>query len=98
VHRTHLPQDATVRATDPQAIPDAKILLPANVMYSNDAYEAAEGADIIMLLTEWDEYVSLDLAKLKSAMNNSPVFIDTRNQYSADSLVEAGFKYIGIGR
>lgn len=91
-------QDATVRATDPQAIPDAKILLPANVMYSNDAYEAAEGADIIMLLTEWDEYVSLDLAKLKSAMNNSPVFIDTRNQYSADSLVEAGFKYIGIGR
>lgn len=91
-------QDATVRATDPQAISDAKTLLPANVTYSNDAYEAAEGADIIMLLTEWDEYISLDLAKLKSAMNNSPVFIDTRNQYTVDSLVEAGFKYIGIGR
>ncbi len=91
-------QDATVRATDPQAISDAKTLLPANVTYSNDAYEAAEGADIIMLLTEWDEYISLDLAKLKSAMNNSPVFIDTRNQYSAHTLVEAGFKYIGIGR
>lgn len=93
-----LSEGAAIRATDPQAIEEAKALLPAGVTYTVDAYEAAEGADIIMLLTEWDEYVNLDLAKLKSVMNNNPIFIDTRNQYSPNTLVSSGFKYIGIGR
>jgi len=93
-----LKEGADIRATDPQAIEEARALLPAGVIYTNDSYEAAVGADIIMLLTEWDEYLILDLAKIKSVMSDNPVFIDTRNQYAPEKVVTAGFKYYGIGR
>lgn len=91
-------QGSTVRATDPQAINEVKPQLPDQVIYTEDPITAATGADILMLLVEWDEYTSLDLAKLKSVMSDSPVFIDTRNQYKPDDVITAGFKYIGIGR
>jgi UDPglucose 6-dehydrogenase len=91
-------EGAIVRATDPQAIEEAKTHLSDQVFYAKDAYEAATGSDIVMLLVEWDDYTNLDLAKLKSVMNENPIFIDTRNQYKPDDVITAGFKYIGIGR
>lgn len=91
-------QGATVRATDPQAVGEAKVLLPSQVIYASDAYDAATGSDIVMLLVEWDDYTNLDLTKLKSIMRENPVFIDTRNQYEPTTVEHSGFKYIGIGR
>ncbi|MBP9702300.1 UDP-glucose/GDP-mannose dehydrogenase family protein [Candidatus Woesebacteria bacterium] len=91
-------EGASVRATDPQAIEEAKVLLPANVVYTSDVEEAVKGADILMLLVEWDDYTNLDLAKLKALMSNNPVFIDTRNQYDQKMVEDSGFKYLGIGR
>ncbi len=89
---------AVVRATDPQAIPEAQALLPATVTYVPDAYAAATGADIVMLLVEWDDYTNLDLTKLKAVMRDNPIFIDTRNQYQPEAAKASGFKYLGIGR
>jgi UDPglucose 6-dehydrogenase len=91
-------QGATVRATDPQAIEEAKILLPDSVIYTQTAYEAATGADVLILLVEWDDYTGLDFAKLQSVMKQNPVFIDTRNQYAPNQVEPFGFKYLGVGR
>lgn len=93
-----LSQGATVRATDPQAIAEAKALLPEEVVYTKDAYEAATGSDIIILLVEWDDYTHLDLSRLVKLMKANPVFIDTRNQYEPEAVINAGFKYLGVGR
>ena len=91
-------EGASIRATDPQAIEEAKALLPENVVYTTTVDEAVKGANILMLLVEWDDYTDLDLTKLKALMSNNPVFIDTRNQYEAEKVTNAGFKYQGIGR
>lgn len=93
-----LSEGAAVRATDPQAVAEAKALLPKEVIYTNDAYEAATGSDIIILLVEWDDYTHLDLSRLVKLMQANPVFIDTRNQYMPKTIENAGFKYIGVGR
>ncbi len=93
-----LGQGATVRTTDPQAIEEAKALLPDSVVYTSTAYEAANGADVLILLVEWDDYIGLDFAKLESVMKQNPVFIDTRNQYAPNQVEPYGFKYLGVGR
>lgn len=91
-------EGATVRATDPQAIEEAKALLPKEVIYTKDAYEAATDSDIIILLVEWDDYTNLDFLRLAKLMKPNPIFIDTRNQYKPKTIANAGFKYIGVGR
>lgn len=93
-----LDQGAQVHASDPQAINDIKPLLPDSVVYTETAQGAAKGADVILLLVEWDDYVGLDLSQLKGSMQDNPVLIDTRNQYAAAAVEQAGFKYLGIGR
>ena len=91
-------EGATVRATDPQAIEEAKALLPKEVIYTKDAYEVATDSDIIILLVEWDDYTNLDFSRLAKLMKPNPIFIDTRNQYKPKTIANAGFKYIGVGR
>lgn len=91
-------EGANVRATDPQAIEEAKVLLPESVVYTTTVEEALKGADILMLLVEWDEYTGLDLQSIAKLMNENPVFIDTRNQYNQKMVEASGFKYLGIGR
>lgn len=93
-----LEKGATVRATDPKAIEEIKPLLPAQVMYVDDAYEAASGAHVLMLLVEWDDYQQLDLAKVSATMLDPKYFFDTRNQYERAPVIAAGLKYKGIGR
>jgi len=87
---------ATVRAFDPKAIKESKALYQ-NVFFAQDAHDAAKGADITMLLIEWDEFKSLDLGKLKQVMRGN-IFIDTRNQYQPEEVKKHGFEYIGVGR
>ena len=89
---------AEVVATDPQAIEEIKPLLTSTVSYVDSPYLAAEGADVLMLLIEWDEYKTLDLHKLGSCMKGDKFFVDTRNQYDQDAVLAAGLKYQGIGR
>ncbi|NCN41042.1 UDP-glucose 6-dehydrogenase, partial [bacterium] len=60
-------------------------------------YDAIKGANVLMLLVEWDEFVGLDLAKVASLMLSPKYFIDTRNQYESAAVLSAGLQYKGIG-
>jgi len=67
------------------------------VVYCNNPYEAAEGADAIILFTEWNQLRNLELDKIKKLMTK-PVFIDLRNVYNPAKMKEMGFIYVGVGR
>jgi len=87
---------AAVRAHDPEGMEIAKTMMP-NVTYCGDAYEAAQGADAVVIVTEWDIYRALDLGRLAKTMNGQ-VMVDLRNVYRAGDVEKAGFAYSSIGR
>ncbi len=88
---------AKVRVVDPQGHAEGEALLPG-VEWHNDPYSAAEGADVVVLLTEWNEFRGLNLPELASAMK-SPRMVDLRNIYSKEAAKKAGFQsYVGVGR
>ncbi len=87
---------ATVRAHDPQAVEEAAKLL-AGVNFCSSPYEACEGADAVVLMTEWNEYRALDLLRIKSALK-TPVFVDLRNVYRPAAMKQLGFNYFSVGR
>jgi UDPglucose 6-dehydrogenase len=87
---------AIVRGYDPAGMEQAKPLLP-DVHYSQSAYSAAEGADAVVIATEWEQFRALDLSRLKRLMTQ-PVVVDLRNIYRADQMKRAAFRYIPIGR
>ncbi|MES2452291.1 MAG: UDP-glucose/GDP-mannose dehydrogenase family protein [Pseudomonadota bacterium] len=87
---------ATVRAHDPEGMDIAKAMMPA-VTYCGDAYEAAAGADAVVIVTEWDIYRALDLGRLATTMNGK-VMVDLRNVYRPAEVEKAGFAYSSIGR
>jgi UDPglucose 6-dehydrogenase len=87
---------ARVRAHDPAAIAAAKSLLP-EIDYSADPYAAAEGADALVILTEWDAYRELDLARLRQVMR-APLVVDFRNLFPPRTIAERGFRYVSLGR
>jgi len=88
---------ATVQAHDPQGVKEAKHLLPDTVIYSEGPYEAATGADAVVIVTEWNLYRALDLDRLGEIMK-SKIMIDLRNIYRQDETAEAGFAYTSVGR
>ncbi len=88
---------ATIRANDPEGMEEAKTLLPANIQYCDSIYETFENADAVVLMTEWNQYRGLDLAKVKSLMKGN-VFVDLRNVYEKPAMEEHGFDYYCIGR
>ena len=87
---------ARVVAYDPHGMPAARALLD-NVEFASGAYEVADGADALVLITEWNEFRSFDLDRLRRAMT-SPVLVDLRNVYRPDEVARHGFAYTGIGR
>jgi UDPglucose 6-dehydrogenase len=89
-------EGATVRACDPVAETNARRALP-DVTYCPDPYEAAQGSDALVVLTEWDEFRTLDLARLRSLMRR-PVLLDGRNILDPRAARAAGFRYAGVGR
>ncbi len=89
-------EGAFVKAYDPVAMERAKEIMP-DIEYCKDAYEVANGADGIILITEWDEFKNLDLKRLKESMRQ-PVFLDGRNLFDPQKMKELGFIYTGIGR
>lgn len=86
----------TVRASDPEAIKNARAEL-AGVEWFDSEYDAADGADVLVILTEWNAYRGLDLERLESAMR-TPLIADLRNVYRPEELAGTGFSYISIGR
>ncbi len=92
-----LEKGANLRAHDPQGMEEAKKYLPANITYVNNAYEACENADAVILMTEWNQYRALHLDKLGGLMKKK-VFIDLRNVYEPEKLQAHGFAYVGVGR
>ena len=86
----------TVAAFDPEGMELAAPLMP-EVTMCKDPYEAIEGADAIAIVTEWDAFRALDLARVK-AHTNTPVLVDLRNIYRPDDMAAKGFTYISVGR
>jgi UDPglucose 6-dehydrogenase len=88
---------ATVRAFDPEGMEQARPLLPPSVAYCRDALDAATGADLLIVITEWNEFRAIDPARLREAMRGDLV-IDLRNLYEPAAMRAAGFRYQSIGR
>ena len=87
---------ATIRAFDPEGMEEAKHDL-TDITYCGDAYEAMDGADAVVILTEWNEFRALDLPRVKTLLK-APLLIDLRNIYTLDEARNAGFEYHSIGR
>ena len=87
---------ATVRACDPRALEEAKRVLP-EIVACADAYDACEGADVIVIVTEWNQYRMLDLDRVKELLTQ-PRMVDLRNVYEPESARAAGFTYVSVGR
>lgn len=92
-----LEKGAAIRVHDPQGMKEAKNYLPAGIKYVDSPYQVCEGADVLVLMTEWNQYRALDLKRIKSLMKK-PVFVDLRNVYDPAALKELGFTYQGVGR
>ena len=87
---------ATVRAFDPEGMGEAKEMLPG-VNWCDDAYAPMDGADVLVIITEWNAFRGLDLKRVKSLLK-APVLVDLRNIYEPEEMTEAGFEYHCIGR
>ena len=88
---------ATVRAYDPAAMVNAKKVLPTVVEYAESPYGAAEQADAVVLVTEWNEFKFLDLERLRGMMRR-PMIFDGRNMWEPERMRRLGFEYYSIGR
>jgi UDPglucose 6-dehydrogenase len=88
---------ARVRAYDPVSMDNARLLVPPGVTFSHSAYEAAEGADAVALLTEWNEFKFLNLERLRGLLRR-PVIFDGRNLYEPERMRRLGFEYHSMGR
>jgi len=86
---------ATIRAYDPEGGKEARKYL--NIEQCKDAYDAIQGADGVVILTEWNEFRALDLAKVKAGLKTA-LMVDLRNIYRPAQMAQAGFRYVSIGR
>lgn len=94
--RTLQDAGARIRAYDPEGMEAAKALLP-DVDYAKDAYDCAREAEALVIVTEWDMFRALDLARLHAALA-APVVVDLRNIYRPDEMRRRGFSYVSVGR
>jgi UDPglucose 6-dehydrogenase len=91
-----LDRGATVRAFDPEAMAACKPLFPT-LVYCDNAYETAEGADALVIITEWNQFRKLELDRLHQLLRQ-PLVVDLRNLYDPEKMAAAGFHYVSIGR
>ncbi len=87
---------AKVQAHDPVGVEEAKKLMP-DLGYCEDAYDAVTGADVLVILTEWNSYRALDLKRIKTLMRAANI-VDLRNIYRPDELAQLGYRYASLGR
>jgi UDPglucose 6-dehydrogenase len=96
ISRELMSEGATIRAYDPEAMEEARRLLP-ELQPCRDAYHAAEGADALVIMTEWNLFRNLDFEKLKAVMR-SPLLLDLRNVYDPARVTATGFTHVSVGR
>jgi UDPglucose 6-dehydrogenase len=89
-------EGAVVLAHDPEGMDEARKLMP-DITYCDDAYRALDGADALVLLTEWNAYRAMDLGRMHALMRQ-PLVIDLRNIYGSREMRKAGFDYRSLGR
>lgn len=87
---------ASVKAFDPVAMSEARHCLP-DIEYADDEYDAIDGADMLVIITEWNQFRALDMKRVKSLLR-SPKIADLRNIYEPEDMRELGFEYVGVGR
>jgi UDPglucose 6-dehydrogenase len=87
---------AQVAAYDPEGVEMARAMLPG-VEFANNAYACLENADAVVVITEWDEFRALDLARVKEMLAR-PIVVDLRNIYSIKTMKALGFRYVCVGR
>lgn len=87
---------ATVIAYDPIATKEAREILP-QIEFAADEYEAVTGADVLVLVTEWNQFRALDMERIRNSMR-APKIADLRNIYDPTDIREMGFEYVGVGR
>ena len=94
--RNLMQRGAKVRAYDPVAMEEATPILP-DVTYTEDEYEAVAGADVLVFMTEWNQFRALDMGKIHRLMRGARI-ADLRNIYEPAAMRELGFEYVGVGR
>jgi len=87
---------ASIRAYDPEGTEQAKLVL-ADVDYAANPYECLSGADVAVLVTEWDAFRALDMDRLKAVMK-TPAIVDLRNVYRPEEMARRGIEYVSVGR
>lgn len=87
---------ANIRAYDPVAMDNTKAILP-DITYCNDAYDACEGADAVVIVTEWNQFRNLETERVTKLLKQ-PYFFDLRNIYDPQKMQTLGFKYYSVGR
>jgi UDPglucose 6-dehydrogenase len=100
IMRALLDEGVNLQVYDPQAVENARREFPpeaGRLRYCDSAYEAARGAQALLVVTEWDEFRQLDLARLRDLME-VPLIVDGRNLYDPDAVHAAGFEYVAMGR
>ncbi|PYY01092.1 MAG: UDP-glucose 6-dehydrogenase [Acidobacteria bacterium] len=95
--RSLLNEQCSVVAYDPAATERASQLITGDVTYAEDPYQTAVGADALLILTDWEEFATLDLVRIKSLLRY-PIVIDGRNLYSREAMQKAGLLYVSVGR
>jgi UDPglucose 6-dehydrogenase len=91
-----LKRGANIKAFDPVAMEEAKKSLP-DITYTKDEYEAIRDADVLVFVTEWNQFRALDMNKVKQLLK-APKIADLRNIYEPEDMREKGFEYVGVGR
>ena len=86
-----------VRTHDPKAMANVKEIYGDNIVYCDRAFSALEGADLLAIVTEWQEFRNPDFSQMKKLMKNA-VIVDGRNLYEPATMKEQGFTYLSIGR
>lgn len=89
-------EGARIKTFDPAAMDNAKKIMP-DLIYCQDTYEVAEDSDALIFVTEWNQFRSLDLDKIKALMK-TPIVVDLRNIYQPEKMREKGFQYTSVGR
>jgi UDPglucose 6-dehydrogenase len=96
VARTLINQGGIVRGYDPVAMENVEKELP-DIQLVENPYDVAEGANILLVMTEWNEFKQLDMKRVKDLMKE-PIIVDGRNIYKPEAMRELGFVYRGVGR
>jgi len=91
-------EGAKLRVYDPAAMENARPLLPPGIVFAPDVYSTTSGANAIILVTEWQEFIQADWQAIKRKMKQPYLVFDGRNALAQDKLTALGFKYVGVGR